>query len=62
MRSLMTGSWPDLQYQVCVSSWGVGSKADEKGVGYPRNNVPLLCPWWHHPHWLTGVTAKGDCG
>ena len=31
------GSWSDLRFQACISSYGVGLKANKKATGYPPN-------------------------
>lgn len=38
-------SWPNLQYQACISLYGVGLKSNQKTVGYSITFVPLLYMW-----------------
>lgn len=44
---LTMGSWLGFPYQVCVSSYGVGLKFNQKAVGYPYNICATIHPWEH---------------
>lgn len=44
VSSRALGSWPDLQYQTCVSFCEVGFKAKQKPVGYPHNIHAAMAP------------------
>lgn len=49
------GSWPDLQYKVCVSSCAAGLKSKRKAVGCTYNLCATIAPMGIS--WCTDVTA-----
>lgn len=47
------GSWSDLRFQACISSYGVGLKVNKKAIGSPPTFVTL----WAHLAKLVIIVA-----